>query len=347
MLNTPILSPVRAFDANFRYDFKFTYSTALGGQSVKHHLIITFNDSGKVAFEQTLNDYQLFHSIPAGRLTNGKTYSAKLCVFNVDDESSDYSIPIVFKCLKTPEFKFTNIPSDGIKSSVYEFTLSYKQDNGDPLNSFSVTLYDGNGQIVHTSPVIYSVDKLSYKIDGLNNDYKYTIQAIGETISGMTAMTNREQFSVQYIQPDRFSIVKLTNEAMDGTITIESNIILIEGRYDGKPVYIDGKKIDLRDGKPAIFYDGFKIGADFSLQLVAEDFNLGKPILELDGGNVTLTIYQGNKYSAYRNLYYAQLKAYNNRFVYTLDSNYFSDTQIQINMRRINHLFMLDVVEVK
>jgi hypothetical protein len=183
-------------------------------------------------------------------------------------------------------------------------------------------------------------------LDGLENSKTYFVKAFGETIRGIKIETVDVQFTVEYIQPSAFSAVQVENNWLAGSVTVKSNLILIEGTYDGDPVYIDNNKIYLMNGTPVVFNDGFTIAPDFSLQFKISDFNVGQSILSMENDLITLSVCQGLMYSSKARKHCVQLTAKTGQYDHIIRSNYFAGKNIIINLRRTNGLFSLNVVEV-
>lgn len=344
-MSTPVLYSVVPFDATKDYTFKFSYS---GNQAVKNKLIIKNNSTDVVVYNNTITTYRLEHTIPANTLSNGISYSAQIRVADTNDKTTDYSAAIVFKCLSTPSLRITNLTANQtIKNAIYEIDLNYHQRQGEKLNSFYVMLYNkATHQLLYQSPTSYNVENLSCLLEGLENNQSYIVKAYGQTISGVKVETIEIPFNVEYSQPSVFSIVKIDNDHLSGTISVKSNLILVDGQYNGTPTYIDGTKISLIDGTPVVFDQGFALSKNFSLQCIIEDFNLGKPILDLGNGEITIEICKANIYGDYAGQYYAMLKVQSGLYVYTLQSNYFSTTKCMINIRRVDSYFDINVREV-
>lgn len=335
------LFSVTPFDATKEYTFTFDYT---GSEPLSNTIQIKNNSTSAVRYTATATHRRMSHTIPAGKLKNGTTYSVQISVLGTDGVQSDWSTAIIFKCLTTPVFAFKNLTSGQvIKNVSFQTELSYSQKEGEKLNSFYILLYDENQQIVHQSPTIYNINQLNYVLEGLNNNRSYFIKAHGQTVSGIVMETAFIPFSVEYILPNMFSMVQVENNDIPGTITIKSNLILVEGKYDGKPVFINGA-IDLRNGTPVIFDEGFDVNEDFSLQMIISEYIIGKPVLTTNDGNMTLIIHKANIYGQRQGKEYVQLKDRYGMFTYTLDSNYFTPGKIQINLRKAGGLYTLEVI---
>lgn len=342
-LNTPVLYQVAPFDANSDFALPFSYA---GNQSVKNTLLIKNSETLEIVYEQTVPTFRLSHTIPADTLVNGMTYQAQVKVYDANNSESNYSLPIVFKCLSAPIFEFVNLTENQtIKAANYDVQLLYMQHENEALDSFKIGLYDISKNLIFQTDVFYDVANLHYIIEGMSNDTSYYIRVVGKTVSGLNVDTGFISFIVEFITPELFSVVQTTNNELQGTTTIASNIILIEGTYDEIPVYLDGTKIDLRNNT-LVYNEGFTIGKDFSLQIIVEDYSMTQPILNLDNGNIKLWVVPGKQYSTHEGKKYIHLESSCNTWTYVLDSNYFATDKVQINLRRSNGLYSLEALEV-
>ena len=345
-LNTPILYSIPPFDARNEFTFTFAYSD---NQAFENRLRITNNTTLDVVYEENYTSYRLIHPVPANKLTNGETYKAEVQVMDGNGNQSEFSAPIIFKCLTSPTFEFANIRQEQtLTATNFQVRLNYYQEQNEPLNSYQIFLYNINSVQLFTTGVLYDVSSLSYILDGFSNNTSYRIRAIGETVSGMVVDTGMVEFKIEYLTPSMFSIVELSNDELAGTVEITSNVVIAEGSYTGddNPTFLEGEKVDLRKGDSVIFYEGYQIGENFTLQAIIESPALYVPILILGDNEIVLEVRQGKKYSANENKYFVHLTAISGVYSYVLDSEYFVYEKFQINLRRKNNLYELQVIEV-
>ena len=100
---------------------------------------------------------------------------------------------------------------------------------------------------------------------GFENNTVYFIELNGVTINGTVVSTGLLQISVNYTQPDLFSLIELSNNCNGGYITLKSNIVLIEGSSNPTPpTFIEGKEVDLTNSESWVKYDsGYNITDNF------------------------------------------------------------------------------------
>ncbi len=269
------------FDAELGYSIKFTWS---GNQVVKNRCVIRENESNQIVYDKTIDSFKLEHNIDLSQpaLTNGQKYNAYITVFDKDgNESEIQPIGTPFLCLKKPVFQFTNI-IDGqtISSSSYQFLLSYYQENGEPLDSWSVTVYSNSFTLLAASGLKYDTSALSYTASGFSNKNEYYVRAVGQTVNGMAVDTGYIGISVYYSSHDVFSLLELTNVPEAGAIHLRSNIISSSGQLKNEAVYIDNEFIDLRNNE--LIYDkGFFFQGDFSFVLLFYGIRPNQEILSM------------------------------------------------------------------
>lgn len=247
------------FDATEAYDFAFTYSG--GNQAYKNKLVIKDETTLTVIYNKTIQTLQLLHTVPVNTLVNGKKYTAQVSIYDVNDELCATSSAISFKCLKTPTLSFSNIPTGGlIQSSVYSFTMSYSQENGEQLQSYEVSLYTKTDKtVLYTTGVLYKSDDLTATINNFEDNTQYYIKAHGITISGVEVSTGYVELTIDYITPSAFFLVELENKPDIGAISIKSNIISINGTSKNDVTYVNKSYVDLTDGNEIIYSEGFDI----------------------------------------------------------------------------------------
>lgn len=277
-----VIYKITPFDATIGTTIKFSWN---GNQSFKNRCIIKTNDTNETVYDNTIETFKLEHTIDLEKATleNGKRYNAFITVFDKDDIESDIQpIGEPCLCLKTPVFTFTNITKDQvIRSSTYNFILSYSQENEELLDSWSISVYTRTHTLVSTSGVKYDTGQLNYVFSGFTNKNEYCVRAIGQTINGIPLDTGYIEFSVTYDIYSVFSILEPTNLKDIGAIQLRSNIVSSEGHLKNEPgVYIDGEFLDLKNNE-VTYSEGFAFDGDFSLVLLFYGMEYNAEILTL------------------------------------------------------------------
>lgn len=279
-----IIYRITPFDAAIGATIKYNW---VGNQQFKNRCIIKKNSSNEVVYDNTSDTFKLEHviNLSVASLENGKKYNAYITVFDKDNVESDIqALGSSFMCLKTPEFKFTNI-TDGqvIFSSSYGFTLNYSQENGELLDSWSISIYNKGHSLLSTSNVQYDTENLTYTFSGFSNKNEYYARGTGQTINGMSLDTGYVGISVTYDIRDVFSLLEPTNLADIGAIHIRSNIISSEGHLHTTPgVYIGNECLDLRNNT-LTYSEGFQFADDFSLVCVFYGMEPNQEIIHFYG----------------------------------------------------------------
>lgn len=277
------------FDAMIGTTVKFSWS---GDQVFKNRCMIKDNGTNETVYDNTIDDFKLEHHIDLSKanLVNGNSYNLFITVFDKNNVESDIQpLGSSFICLKTPTFNFTNI-IDGqiISSSSCGFSLEYNQENGELLDSWSISVYTKTHTLLSTSGVIYDTSNLSYTFSGFTNKNEYFIRANGKTINGISVDTGDINISVTYNTRDIFSLLEPTNLPEVGAIQIRSNIVSSEGHLLHDPgVYIDNKCLDLRDNELA-YTEGFSFEGDFSIVSLFYGMNPNQEIQYLYGADPSL-----------------------------------------------------------
>ena len=348
-MQKPILANPSPFDAGLEYIIKFNYT---GDQIVKKELEITDSDSGEkkklVSESRTLS-----FAIPAGTLSNGRNYYASLTVYNIDNASVT-SDTVYFMCLTTPHFAI-KIPTDGqdIKNSYVDVSREYSQAQGEALNAFEFVLYDNNMSILSRSGIIYVANlgdgrSLGYTFTGLNNKSQFKLKAIGRTKNGMALETTVVSFYTDYISTSGFSAVFATNDSITGNITVTSHFIAIDGKYNGTPKYIDSS-IDLGDGNPLIYDEGFEFEGDFALQILfsggVANIHCDVPIIKINN-EAQLIVRRANIYGENAGKYFVTLEI-GKTIKYVIFSEYILPTSSWlVTIKRISDFYSISAKEV-
>lgn len=271
-LTTPILYSIPAFDASQPQVFTF-YSVG-GNQVTGNILTIKNNATLATVYSQQQNTYKFEHTLPAGTLTNGTYYQATLQTVDAQNNKSNASAPIQFYCYTQPSFTISNMPVGNIiTNSSFAFSITYNQEQGEILNAYVFNLYNASGALISTSNTLYNTSTTlpftgSYLFSGFEDKTSYFIEVNGVTQGGTQITTGRINFTTNYSTFDTFSFLFLTNNCSGGYITIESNIIGIDGTTNPtNPTYINNEEIDLRNGGYVEWKDGYNISGDWTMRM--------------------------------------------------------------------------------
>lgn len=343
----PILYSISAFDATNSQIFTFNVSG--GDQVVKNRLVISKQSDNTIVYDNIQTTFAFRHVVPENTLTNGEYYSAYIITYNSANEQSVPSLGIQFYCFSSPSFEFSNIPINRvINNASYNFVVTYNQDESEYLRSYTFNLYNSERVLLTTSGMQYISTtptlplNINYTFNGLNDRETYYIEANGQTMHGMIVDTGLILFSVQYAIPNVFSIVGLDNNCEGGYITIQSNLIGINGESNpSPPIYVDDNTaIDLTGEESYVLWNsGYEINGDFTASLWGKNFNENSKIIEMSDGFQTLTVNYRKDENGY---FYAELIVKEGFYTYYLytDSIYvYPDDKLQVWFRRIGSLY--------
>ena len=329
-----------AFDARYEREFKYLWPSG-NNQSVANTLIIRDNETNTIVYNTKQETLLLKHVLPANTLQNGKIYNVCIQVFDRDNNSSEFSDTLIFKCYTTPTLSLNIINEQVIRSSSYLFIVSYNQIEGEELQYYSLELYDGNKQRLYNTGAKYNIEA-GVTLSDFTDNTSYYIKAYGQTINHMEIETDFILFHVEYIKPELYSYMTVENRELYGDIQFTSFLVSIEGKgVNGEPTYIDGDYVDTINGTDIRFDDNFSINNGL-ISLVGRNFKINEPFLIMKN-NTYHTMTFTWKYGTYEKendieKWYVELKCVDNRVItYHMsnlilppDDNKLLDIQIKI-----------------
>lgn len=355
-LTTPILYSQVAFDATNAQ--AFTFGVIGGDQVTQNKLTITNQATNEVVYDQTQTSYSFVHTVPANTLTNGVYYSAYLITYDANGNASPQSNSIQFFCYSTPSFQFTNLPIGNIiPNSSFNFEVTYNQNEGELLDTYSFTLYDARQIQIATSGVKYVGSSvapptvISYTFAGFSDKTNYYIKANGQTVQGTIIETPLISIDVVYTKPNIFSIIELNNNCNGGYISVKSNLIDIRSSSNpSPPVYVDNNTaVDARSqGRYVEWSSGFSLDDDFTVSLWGKNFNENSDIIKMaaDNGNSVVVRYRTNEDSTV----YADATVTNGTVIYYIYSDSIAapinDQKVQFWLRRIGYQYEIKIAAI-
>ena len=329
-----------AFDARYEREFKYLWPSG-NNQSVANALIIRDNETNTIVYNTKQETLLLKHILPANTLQNGKTYNVCIQVFDRDNNASELSDTLIFKCYTTPTLSLNIVNEQVIRSSSYLFIVSYNQIEGEELQYHSLELYDGNKQRLYNTGAKYNIEA-GITLSDFTDNTSYYIKAYGQTINHMEIETDFILFHVEYIKPELYSYMTVENRELYGDIQFTSFLVSIEGKgVNGEPTYIDGDYVDTVNGTDIRFDDNFSINNGL-ISLVGRNFKINEPFLIMKN-NTYHTMTFTWKYGTYEKendieKWYVELECVDNRVItYHMsnlilppDDNKLLDIQIKI-----------------
>ncbi len=359
---SPILNTIPAFDGEKETKITFT-CRGIESQVAKNRLVIKNNETNNVLYDITKTDARYEHTIPSKALQNNAFYRAYITVLDRDGNESPKSNEVLFKCIKTPIFVFTNI-SETMQNSAFEAKLKYSQPDGEMLNTYQVILYSfSKNQLFHSGLKYFlvppepdgdgsiTIEDFGVPISNLDNHMEYYIRAAGETLNGLSVDTGYIHFSVSYDTPSVFTAIELTNAEKQGSIQITSNIIALEGKASGDAPFLDNSKIDLsKNDASVVFEKGFLLENDFTLQVLFQGPEAPSDILILENEKHRIIVsWHKGAYTSTNSEEKAYVKtvAEGTLCNYVQQSNYIDipspTDRLQLWLRKKNHIYEVKI----
>ena len=228
-MTKPVGQTVSAFDSG--YDHVFYFTSSGGNQIVKNQITIKNNLTNAVVYQNTVSTLSSSHVVPADTLVNGTQYNYSIITYDANNLASDASDAITFYCYTTPVISFTNIPTDNvIPSSSYTFNISYTQNEGEHINYMVVSLYNSSGDVIDVSDPLYNTGNpplsFSHTISGFTQATQYMLRVKTVSINGTIVEKTSQTFTANYVEPNIYSKLSLSNDCESGGTNITSNIVL-------------------------------------------------------------------------------------------------------------------------
>lgn len=340
-----------AFDARYEHEFKYLWASN-NNQSTANTLIIRDNETNNIVYNSKQETLLLKHILPADTLQNGKTYNVNIQVFDRENNASEFSDILIFKCYTTPTISLNIIQEQVIRSSSYLFTINYNQNEGEELQYYSIDLYDANKQFLYNSGAKYNIEAGVILTDFMDNT-SYYVKAHGQTINHMEIETDFILFHVEYIKPESYSYMTVENRDLYGDIQFTSFLVSIEGKgINGETTFIEDEYVDTVNGVAVKFDENFTINNGI-ISLVGKGFILDQSFLIMGNKKNTMTFtWRSGIYKQENDIekWYIELKCVDGKvityhisnFINPPDNNQLLDIQIKI----VNGYIDINVKEV-
>lgn len=302
ILNTPKMDLVNVFDANYAHTFSFTYSVE---QAVKNRLVIKKNTTLETVYDNIQVGLRTQHTIDANVLENNMTYIVQVQVYDVNNNSSNFSEAIMFSCYTTPQFYFSNVNNNDVVSTANLLAqTAFTQSEGDSISEYVYYLYDSNKNELLQSPTYYLLTDNTYY--GLENLTSYYIRAVGKSQYGFLLDTGYINIQVKYNSVP--TNIVLSAENKDGKIIISTNIAFTD--YE-----LENDNYTLKDGELILQNNSvsYKVNdiVDFSLVVKARNVLLDNFINIIgENGNAHVSLVSIN------DVYYCKLNVNDSYVIY-------------------------------
>lgn len=352
ILQTPSINSITPFDPLYEYTVDFIYND---NQSLKNRAVIIDNSTSEIVYDETETTMRLQHVIPANTLIAGKQYLIQIQVFDADGNSSNLSSSVLFYCLSTPTFSFSNI-SEGetYKSASITLNLNYSQSENEPIKSYQFFKYSYDKTLLESSSVFYSSPDMSYSFYGLENNISYYFRAIGETNKGIVLDTGYVKVNISFNTIPTNIVFQADNNYNQGYIYLKLNVKDIG--YE-----LDNDDYELKDGLLILhnnslnYNEGFLVDEDFSLFVEAKELPV-KTFLTTNNNTFSLSIInvcdtyycklevQNSLFVQYVSLPKAKYSETDNeKFIEIVDETYGNEVIVGFEIKRVNGYYSLYV----
>lgn len=310
-----------SFDATQNHIIEFI---SQGDQVFFNELEIIDNNTNKQVYLQKQETFKFEHNILANSLVNGTEYKARIKVYNISNEVSEWSDYVYFQCLSTPTIDIINFDKTTdnqnlVGNQTFNPKGSYHQTENEPIKSYKYFLYDEHEVLLSQSKEIFN-SNLTYEFTNLQNEKHYYIGLKIITQHGIEVSIKR-QFLVRYIQPKMANAIKLKNDYQNASIGIRTNVIQVLFKLlQGKISFENGEIINLKNG--SIYTNkenGFNLTNNkWTMKLWLKDLEEDKPFLYMyedkkdeNAGKMKLVMYD-NKIHLIKEKYGQEYHIYSN-----------------------------------
>lgn len=335
----PQLYRITPFDAKKEHVIFFMWT---GNRAHANRIIIYDNDTNEEIFNDLVSTFELKHTIPPYILTNGRKYVIQVQTYDVENMESPLSDKVLFYTFETPEFRFNNIPENGVITNA-SFTASvyYYSPDWEDISTFAFYLYDATQKLLLKSSTLTDSFQINYSFRGLENQTIYYIRCVGVTVNGMGVDTGYTKITVNYENPNAYSRIYTTAIPSQGCVQVASNLIIIQYNGTEQFTYEDGM-IQLID--KTLYYDeGFLIKDDFTVLIRGKNLWQNADLFKMRGGSLGLTLSShiyGNGTLRFRLLV---PNGIGNYLLYSQEQVFENEDMITVAIRRKNHVYQLKV----
>ena len=286
-LTKPILNTVPAWDVVDGQTF--TFNVIGGDVVVSNTLYIKDNSTNTIVYTLTTVSYKYECEVPANAsgLENGKYYSAYIITHDSSNNDSPPSNTIQFYCYITPSWTLNINSQTTIVNSYFNAIVTYNQPQGELLNDYTISLYDSSENLAMSSGMLYvnSTEfplSLEYMFQGLEDNTRYFLRAIGHTVNSTFLDTGLIDFIVEYSEPSEYNILLLQNNCEDGYITYYSAAESITGISNPPTPTYTVNGINLLFDDSYVKYENIKVSEDFYIQAWIEQPKLNTTLIILE-----------------------------------------------------------------
>lgn len=306
-LTTPSLYNIKPFPSNESMTFKFN---SIGGDQVTaNKLEIQRTSNNTIVYNIKIDTFIFEHNLPVNTLQNGVEYKARIYTYNINNQTSQPSSWIVFKCIDRPIVNIPMINDEEVNNQTVVFEGTYLQ-TYDALQSYRYILYDKNQVPIKTFNELFD-GLLQQEIAGLEHLETYYLELKTISTLGMEGTSGLKKFIPSYIQPRLATVVDLQNLKDKAAIQVTANIIqlIFKTSNGASPIYLDGDWIDLNN-QMIYLQEGLMIDNNFTLKMWCKNVEVNKTNVKLYSPLGTFEVkYFDNRFHVYKyikgtNIYY-------------------------------------------
>lgn len=285
-MSKPIIKRITPFDGNENNDI---YIAWIGNRAYANRIIIFDSKTNETVYDEKINTYELKHTIPAGTLSNGKSWIIQAQIFDDEDIPSTLSEKYFFYTFNRPTFEFNDIPENHkITSMSFTATINYFSEDWENISKYIFHLYDASKRQLFESNEMTDDSDISYTYRGLDNNTLYYIRCTGVTVNGMELDTGYIEINVNYVNPNTYEIIYTKPLPSQGCVQVTSNLVMIQ--YNGTDDFTyENSKINLI-GKTLYYNEGFLIENDYTLIIQGTNLWQTAEILKMKNKNLGLAL---------------------------------------------------------
>lgn len=242
----PTLYAITPFDATTENTISFSWNGIYQASNKIEIRERDSDDSSTPVFTDVYASFKGKHLIPANSLENGKIYKARVRIetyagdVNSENEPSEYSDNVIFYCFATPSFGFEGLKTaeelakesataNQISASSITLAVTYTQENGEELNSWSAYLCDVSHSVLQQTDTLYYASKQSTYFSGLEDKANLYVRGTGTTVNGMSIDTGYIPIYVYYGLPGTFINFEASNNEDGGHVDLKSFMVALLG----------------------------------------------------------------------------------------------------------------------
>lgn len=290
----PIIKSMSPPDATKSFDIGFVWN---GDRAYYNRVVITDNKTNEVIYDNKLQTFNLYQTIPANTLTNGGVWIVQISVFYKNPSNtnkyleSELSDKYIFRTLTTPTFSFADLDAsadNSVTTSSYQAQIYYSSVESEQVESYMFSLYDVTKKFLFETDRFTDSSNITYTYRGLDNLTDYYIRCRAVTRYGIELDTGLVRIHVKYQNPSTYSRIYATALPTRGCIEVGSNLIVIQ--YNGTDEFEYNDSFINLTNKTLYYDDGWTITDDFTVILKMQYMEYGQLIRLTNGVNdITVT----------------------------------------------------------